>query len=806
MPFAFLFLLTALCTAQEQPVTFKRVSLGNTNFALITGITQDSRGYIWLASLTGLDRFDGYHHIRYSNDPLNPNSLVDNFIECICADKNGMIWVGTKNGGVDRLDPETGIFTHYHSRPQDKATLSSDTITVITEDHEGILWVGTIKGLNRLDPKTGKVTRYQHDQKDSTSLTEDLVRAIYVDHDDILWIGTGSPWRGVPWKEMGGLNRFDRNTGKFKRYLHDPKDRHSLIDNRVRALFEDSHGTFWVGTAADGLHTMDRKKGTFERYPYDAVHPEKLSRPPLKKTFMDADDHITFITEDASGAIWIGTYANGINRYDPKTKKITHYGNAKDSTNGFTDNSGWFAFSSRDGVLWISTWQNKLYKTDPLRNTIPHYTTGEPVLAIQEDNSGLLWWGTLHGLFYKDRSKDIIKHFVHDPLNPTSLSDNFIQIIYPDNHGKMWIGTVGGGLNVFDPKIQSFKSYRSTIANKNSLSDNHIYALCQGKEKTLWVGTGRGLNQMNIESGNFIHYLHDPGDTSSLGNNYITCIQKDGETGLWVGCWNSDGLQLLNLRTRKFKHYLQGINITSICEDSEGGVWVASEFGLFRFNRSSDKFTAFTLPGVNIQTASINYILEDDQKNIWASTSMGIIRINPRRDKLSIYGINQGVDPVNLINDGYHIVCSKGAKGELFFVDAAGYYHFFPDQIKSNLTAPQIVLTGFRLGEKLIEPGANGPLTVPLSNVKEIRLNYNENIFSFEFTAIHYSNPEDNRQIFMLENSDNTWRNGNGEQTTYYNNIAPGRYVFRIRAFTSDGAWTEKAISIFISPPWWRTW
>lgn len=807
MPLASLFLLTTVCPAQEESVLFKQVSLRNVSFGPIRGITQDPQGYIWLASATGLHRYDGYHDTHYTNDPLNPNSLGVNNLECVYGAKNGLIWVGTKEAGLDRLDPETGIFTHYHHRPEDHSSLSSDQISAIIEDHEGTLWIGTNKGLNRLDPKTGKFTQYLHDEKDSTSLSQDQVRVVYVDHHGILWIGTGSPWNITrPWNEEGGLNRFDRNTGKFTQYKHDPKDPHSLIENRVRAIFEDSHGTFWVGTSGDGLHTMDRAKGTFERHPYDPVNPEKVSRPAVEKIFLDADDHITFIIEDASEAIWIGTYGNGINRYDLKTKKIRHYGPGKDSTGGYTDKSAWCAFVSREGVVWISTWQAKLYKVDPLRNFIPHYTTGQPVLTVQEDNTGLVWWGTPDGLFCRNKNTGTIRHFVHDPHDLKSLSDNFIQTIYQDDQGKIWIGTQAGGVNLFDPKTKDFTIYQNNPGNKNSLSDNHVLALFKDKEKNLWVGTHFGLDQMNIETGDFIHYRHNSGDTNSLGFDWVTCIENDEKTGLWVGCWGDAGLQLLNLQTGKFKHYLPGIKVTSICKDSEGVIWVGSDIGLFRFNRSLDKFTPFALQEAGVQTVYISHISEDNQKNVWVSSSVGIIRINGKRDQIAIFGRNNGVDPVNLFTDGYFVASGKSNSGELFFPDAAGYYDFFPDRIKNNRAPPQIVLTGFKLGEKLIKPGANGPLTESLSSAKEIRLTYDQNIFSFDFTAIHYSNTEDNRQIFMLENSDNDWRKGNGEQTAYYNKIPPGRYVFRVRAFSSDGAWTEKAISIIISPPWWSTW
>ena len=156
--------------------------------------------------------------------------------------------------------------------------------------------------------------------------------------------------------DSGGLNKLNKKTGKFTRYLHDEKDPHSLIDNRVRAIFEDSRGNFWVGTAGDGLHTMDRTKGTFERHLYDPSHPDKLSRPPVKNTSSYGGvDHITFITEDNKGRIWIGTFEGGINVYDPSTQKVSYYGADKNSKEKLGDNYFWTAYKTRDNILWIST-------------------------------------------------------------------------------------------------------------------------------------------------------------------------------------------------------------------------------------------------------------------------------------------------------------------------------------------------------------------------------------------------------------------------------------------------------------------
>ncbi len=183
--------------------------------------------------------------------------------------------------GLDQYNPATGIFKHYRHVQNDSGSLSIGIVTVILRDHQGILWVGTHNGLDRLDEKTGKFIHYRNEPGNPRSLSSNHVRAIYEDHRGVLWIGTGLYWESEI-NNDGGLNRFDRNTGTFTRYLNDPKNPHSLINNKVRAIFEDSRGTFWVGTSGDGLHTMDRETGSFERHLYNPAKPDELSRPKLK--------------------------------------------------------------------------------------------------------------------------------------------------------------------------------------------------------------------------------------------------------------------------------------------------------------------------------------------------------------------------------------------------------------------------------------------------------------------------------------------------------------------------------------------
>ena len=230
--------------------------------------------------------------ISYQNNTLNPNSPAGTYPECIFADPAGTIWIGYYSTGLDRFDPQTETFTHYRYQKNEPNSLSNDSVTAILMDRSGNLWVGSYGGLDLLDRKTGKFTHYRHAPDNPASLSSNRGRAIYEDRQGILWIGTGLIWDHN--NKDGGLNRFNRQTGTFIRFLSDPNNPQALVGNKVRAIYEDSRGTFWVGTDGEGLHTMNRSTGTFKRHIYDPAHPEQLSRPLVKKGIWE--DHITFIT------------------------------------------------------------------------------------------------------------------------------------------------------------------------------------------------------------------------------------------------------------------------------------------------------------------------------------------------------------------------------------------------------------------------------------------------------------------------------------------------------------------------------
>ncbi len=770
---------------------------------LITGITQDPQGYMWFASNQGLNRYDGFKVTHYVYDPFNKNSLANNRIECIYADSKGMIWAGMHGYGLDRFDPINNVFTHFNNIPGDKTSLINDTVTAILEDHEKNIWIGTYGGLDLLNIKTGKFRRFSHIENDSTSLSNNHVRALYEDREGTIWVGTGSPFindKGVVPNE-GGLNRLDRKTGKFIRYMHDPNNSHSLVDNRVRAIYEDRHGNFWVGTAGDGLHSMDRATGSFTRHPYDSLNPQKLSRPPVRNIFPWCNDHITFITEDATGALWIGTISGGLNRYNPNTGEATFYGWG-DSLTGFNDYSGWWAYASRDGVLWISTLIGNLFRVDPLHENFPFYELGnDDAGCIYEDSAGI-WIGSSNGLVLTAKGDTIKKRYVYDSLNKNSISNTYVDMICKDQNGKLWVSTYGGGFNHFDQATGKFKRFQHDPKNKNSLINNTVITILLDKDQNLWLGTFDGLDKMDTKTERFTHYQHSSKDTNSLSDNAIQCLLNDKSDQLWIGNGSFGGVNVLNKQTGVFAHYFKGSNISSLFQDAKGIVWISTSNGIFSYNSSTKKFTPFIDPNTGVQIKNVQSITEDNQKNLWLFCPVNILKVNGNRSSLVIYGKYFGVKS-NLLN---FVKSLKGPKGNILCGTQNGYYDFFPESITANATPPQIALTDFFIDEQLINPGSNSPLKTALSQTREIDLNYKQNIFSFEFAVLHYSDPENNQYRFMLQNYDKTWRNAGTEKKAFYFNVPPGHYIFRIRASNNIGIWAEKNISIIITPPWWQTW
>ena len=513
--------------AQSQKISFEEVRMPNGNaLGKVNAIAMDKHGFTWFSDQSNgaIIRYDGSYMKFYIHDPNNPNSLGGPYPECFFIEDSGVIWIGFWGQGLDRFDPTTNTFTHFRADPQDPASLSHDNISAILMDHLGNLWVATWDGLDLLDQETGTFKHYKYDPEDPRSLSYNNVRSLYEDRSGTLWVGTGWPYD--PNLTEGGLNRYDRSTDSFVRYLHHPNDANSLASNKVRAILEDSQGNFWVGTDKNVLHTLDRETGKFTRHRYDPEHPEKLSAPPPTGPW--PWHHISLLEEDSEGHLWIGTAFSGVNRYDPVTGDVTHFGKTDIPEDLVLANQGWSAFQASNsvwcalatdnGIIWMSGNENpKLFKIDLYSNNIP-FVEDKGIPVFYEESPNILWKGSGNGLIRENLSNGSRKSFQYGPKNLNSTHGELINSIIQDHLGTLWIGT-DYGLNEFDPVSGTLKQYLPDPDDPASPEEGWVNQVYEDRLNNLWVGTGTGLYLLNRQDGTFRALKSNPSDPSSLSSD-----------------------------------------------------------------------------------------------------------------------------------------------------------------------------------------------------------------------------------------------------------------------------------------------
>jgi len=794
--------------AQADDLIFERISLEhglsqNTVFCIL----QDRKGFLWIGTQDGLNKYDGYDFKAYKHDPENPNSLNSSVITAIYEDRSNVLWVGT-NRGLNKLDREKEAFMRYQHDPNDSKSLSGNFISAIYEDRSGRLWIGTREGgLNRLVLRDHHPTFIQHKNEldDPNSLSHNYVTAIAEDQSGSLWIATNGGLNKLVHEETAGA------PARFMRYKNDPDDPLSLSDNTVTSLCQDHAGALWIGTVK-GLNKLAPNKddGTpaFIHYKNDPQNPKSLRHNSISSLYVDR-----------SGTLWIGA-TNGLNKYvasENAAAAFSHYESDPNDTGTLSENNVRAIYEDQSGILWIGTWNGGLNKLDRKRQSFAHYERNPDapqslshnnVRAIYEDRSGVLWIGTRGGgLNRLDRKKKSFKQYKFDAHNPQSLSHDYVWSILEDRAGELWIGTYGGGLDKFDRSKETFTHYAFDPDNPNGLSHKNVTPIYEDRAGVFWIGTvGGGLNAFNREKGTFKHYKNDPGDPNSLSHNEVWSICEDREGTLWIGT-SGGGLNKFDRATERFTHYKNNPNdpkslsnnyVFSIHEDlhSGGMLWLGTwGGGLNCFDRKTGEFARFR-EREGLPNEVIYGILEDDQGNLWLSTNKGLARFNPTTRTFKSYNVLDGLQSNEFNAGAYH----KNRNGEMFFGGIRGFNAFHPDSLKDNPYVPPIVVTAFRKYDQTI--------ACDISATGEFELTYKDKYLTFEFVALDFSRPEKNQYAFMMESFNSDWIYSGTRRFASYTNLDPGTYVFKVKGSNSDGVWNEQgaAIRIIITPPFWESW
>lgn len=803
---ASVFLLSAsICQAAGQPdsvtLAFERISAEDgLPGQQVSAIFQDSRGYMWFGTESGLCRYDGYKFrnfthladnetsisygvincmaesrsghlligtgrglnlfdpktekfVRFLNDPENPQSLPENRVQALLEDSGGRIWVATL-GGLGLLDPKTGRFKVFNHKVDDPASLPNDQVRTLHQDKSGTLWIGTNNGLCRFDPEIGSFTTYRFDPSDPESLSHNAVTAIHTDGKGVLWAGT----------QLGGLCRFDGKTGKFRRFRHNPSDPGSISNDTISFIHEDMSGRFWVGARGGGLNLMDRASGTFRRYYNDPANEFSLS-----------ENSIICICEDRTGAIWIGTMTSGINKTDPNAVKFIPYRYNPAVPHGPGGNKMRGMFEDSGGLVWICSADGGLDRLDPRTGRFFNYgrsmaSPGGVIVgmatSVLEDHTGTLWVGSWDsGLLILDREKGTFRQVPLDIRSKDSSGRELILAIHEDSKGDIWVGTFGSGLFRYDRQAGLFLRYGQDPLIPASLADDRVLCMASDKEGGLWVSViGKGVDRFIPRSGLFEHFEHDDKNPDSIRAN----------------------------------------TVYSICRDSSGALWFGTVSGLDRYDYKTGRFSR-PLSGGDALNSIVLGIVEDNDGNLWLSGNSGLSRYSPKTGEIKSYDRRDGLQAAAFAPLSY----LKTRNGEIYFGGNAGLNRFDPAAIRHNKIAPKVVLTDFLLFHKSVEPGKGSVLSAPVGFSEKIVLNHRQSVFSIEFSSLNYAVPTKNRFAYMLEGWDRDWiHTDSGQRTATYTNLHPGRYIFRVKASNNDGVWNEKgaSLSIIINPPWWETW
>lgn len=575
---------------------------------------------------------------RFGSEQGLPQSSV----QCVLQDCFGFMWFGTRDG-LARYDGYG--FTVFRHDPEDSTTLSGSDIRALYEDRSSrTLWIGTRDGgLNRFDRASGKFIRFVHNTAIPTSLSHNDVRAILEDHAGMLWVGTCD----------GGLNRFDRTSGKCTRFMHNAGDTSSLGDNRVLSLLEDHEGTIWAGTA-HGLNRFDRTSGKFTHYTSNPTDSTSLS-----------NNHVWAIAEDRwSGTLWVGTYGGGLNRFDRTKKTFRRYKTNPEISTSISSNNVLSLLVDRlSNTLWVGTYGGGVNSFDPTTETFTRYQhnpsdanslSSNSVFALAEDRAGAFWVGTdVGGVTLFDRATVKFMCYRHNETDVTSLSHNNVLSLLEDRSNALWVGTYGGGLNRFDRATGKFKRYSNNPSDPTSLSDDRVRALLEDKMGMLWIGTWSGLNHFDRTTGTFKRFPYTPSDSTSLSASRVLSLLEDRTGTLWVGTDN--GLNRLDRTTNKFKQYhhnpsdttsLSNGSINSMLEDRSGMLWIATWSGLNSFAPATGKFKRYqhiSTDGTSLSHNRVLSLCESRTGTLWVGTFGGLCQFDRATGSFAVFRKKEGL-------------------------------------------------------------------------------------------------------------------------------------------------------------------
>jgi signal transduction histidine kinase/ligand-binding sensor domain-containing protein/DNA-binding NarL/FixJ family response regulator len=741
------------------------------------------------------------------------DGLPSKNITAALKDRRGFMWIGTENG-LSKFDGYS--FKTYVNIAGDSTTISNNYITAITEDKKGRIWVGTTDGLNLMDPLTEKVKRYAHKNNDAASLSNNKIWTLLCDRQGDIWIGTDD-----------GFDQFIEKSNSFMVYQPDPASAHAMKGKSVNSIIEDKYNNLWLGNWSSGLNHFNKATRQFTNYQQVQIAGQKNP------------NDVWALCYDSDGKIWVGTYWKGLFKFDPLTQTFTPYAPVQHNEAVFsimqTDKNTLLVGADK-GYFWVNKAENKWQKLGELTNHAygDTYTDRNGIIWICANNgltkidrqqykfnqlglqlgqravksmlvkNSVLWLGTNNGLFKYDYKKGTNTVFVHS-ADAGSIASNQISKLYFDSKDVLWVLTENG-FDRYDEQTNTFIHHYHHSALGSLFNEDVFRDMFEVSPDEYWLATDAGVKIYHNSTNTFTHYFNKKDDPYSLSNNHLYRILKDNNN-IWVGTFGG-GLNRYDQKTGRFYAYtindkvkgsISSNTVNDLYLDSKQNVWICTPDGLNKYNRSSDSFEVYSKKN-GFASNLFNMITEDGKGNMWVITESGISSLNPATKQVKNFDEADGV----YVN----ATMCKAQNGDIYLAGTQGLVHFNPLTIHYNRDVPPVYFSDFQIFNTSIAPGPNSPLKASLNNTKEITLNYNQNVFSFEFVGLNYTHSEKNEYAYKLLGFDKKWNHTGSQRKATYTNLNPGTYTLWVKASNNDGVWNNEGrkLTIIITPPWYQTW
>ena len=767
-------------------LTFKYLTMsdGLSNYKVNT-IFADKDGFFWFGTNEGLNRYDGYNFIVYQTDTKPDHNISSNVIRKIIQGSEDELIIAN-DGGVDIFNMQTESFTKILSKDPDYPI---DLTWTIHYDLENTLWIGTINGLYYLKSGDKMATLFSNENSWFNDYDVQKVCSL----NEYILIGT----------YQDGLIVYNNKTKSYNQFKNTGANDGSISGNMIVSVYKDIKDNIWVGTNNNGLNKFNIQTRQFKKVFFENMEDQNIKVRDLK--------------EDKYGRLWLGS-KQGLFLYNEKNEKFTRYAHVNDAFSILVNNSIYEICIDNNDMLWLGTYSGgvnycdfnqKKFKFYEYRNDDNRYLNDRVVYTIN-DYGDKLWIGTENGgINIFDKEKQIYTYLDLASLNVKSRN---IKVILKEAGNTFWIGTYENGLIKYTPGYHSAKIFLPKKNYKHSISNNIVYSLMFDSDSNLWIGTRNGVD-MKLKGKNVFKYFS--ADISPENERFPDVVSKlfmDRKNQIWLGS-AVNGLFKFNHSDSIFYFYndtFSSIGILDINEDQLGNIWVTSNNGLYCID--DNKIYHYTKDD-GLQINTIYNIEEDKNFNLWMSSSYGITKFidgvrTPERPNFENFTSTDGIQIKQFINNSN----SYSKFNMLYFGGVNGFISFNPDEIVKNPIKPVVKITNFKIFNKEVRIGdktsKRNVLRQSILQTDEITLSYKNKVFTIEFAALHFSNPEKNQYKYKLVGFDNDWTyTGSKVRSATYTNLHGGKYEFLVMASNNDGVWNDEPTSlrIRILPAVWQT-